>query len=203
MCAAKTNSPPARRLPRLADVRQSSTSLGVVIPASPSVMSPFVATDLAFRDAVLRVPAQRLGTEWSYAGRTLRPGAVTTFYGPSYELRATVLSVARHDTSMKQADDHLALGVIEQSAIVTAVERAATRLSGSGEVVERAASGPFDGSRGWAPPRGDAARRRGDARRPGERGGATAILVLADYSGTVRRCRRGAGGAASAGWRPR
>ncbi len=29
---------------------------------------------------------------------------------------------------MKQADDHLALGVIEQSAIVTAVERAATRL---------------------------------------------------------------------------
>jgi hypothetical protein len=29
---------------------------------------------------------------------------------------------------MKQADDQLALGVIERSAIVTAVERAATRL---------------------------------------------------------------------------
>ncbi len=77
----------------LGGLRQASTSVGVVIPVSPSVMSAFVATDLAFRDAVLRVPAQRLGNEWSYAGRTLRAGAVTTFYGPNYELRATILSV--------------------------------------------------------------------------------------------------------------
>ena len=110
--------------------RQASTSIGVVIPASPNVMSPFVATDLAFRDAVLQLPAQRLGDEWSYAGRALRPGGVTTFYGPNYELRGTILSVnaGARTRAMKQTEDQIALGVIERSTIVIAVERAATRL---------------------------------------------------------------------------
>jgi hypothetical protein len=77
----------------LSGVRQAATSIGVVIPATPSLMSPFVATDVAFRDAVLRLPAQRVGNEWNYAGRLLRTGTLTTFYGPDYELRGTVVSV--------------------------------------------------------------------------------------------------------------
>lgn len=83
----------------LGDVRQASTSIGVVIPATPSLMSPFVATDVAFRDAVLRLPVQRVGNEWNYAGRLFRAGALTTFYGPNYELRGTIVSVDAASTT--------------------------------------------------------------------------------------------------------
>ena len=85
----------------LGDVRQAATSIGVVIPAPPNVMSPFVATELAFRDAVLQLPAQRLGNEWSYAGRALRAGVVMTFYGPNYELRASIVSIDAAPTKLR------------------------------------------------------------------------------------------------------
>lgn len=75
------------------EARQASTSIGVVVPSTPSLMSPFVATDVAFRDAVLRLPAQRVGNDWNYAGRLFRAGVLTTFYGPNYELRGTIVSV--------------------------------------------------------------------------------------------------------------
>lgn len=77
----------------LGGLRQASTSVGVAIPAAPGTMQPFVATDLAFREAVLQLPAQRWGNALHYAGRTLHAGTVMTFYGPTYEVRGTILSV--------------------------------------------------------------------------------------------------------------
>jgi hypothetical protein len=77
----------------LGAVRTASTSVGVAIPASPTMLQPFVATDLAFRDAVLRVPAQRVDGRWHYVARPLLIGSVMSFSGPGYELRATVTSL--------------------------------------------------------------------------------------------------------------
>jgi len=74
-------------------VRAASTSVGVAIPASPTTLQPFVATDLAFRDAVLRLPAQRVEGHWHYAARPLLIGSIMNFSGPGYEVRATVTSV--------------------------------------------------------------------------------------------------------------
>jgi len=74
-------------------VRAASTSVGVAIPASPTTLQPFVATDLAFRDAVLRLPAQRVEGHWHYAARPLLIGSIMNFSGPGYEVRATVTSI--------------------------------------------------------------------------------------------------------------
>lgn len=73
-------------------VRQTATAVGVVFPG-PGPLPPFVATELAFRDAVLHLPAQRVGEQWHYAGRTIRIGNAMPFFGPNYEMRATVLSI--------------------------------------------------------------------------------------------------------------
>jgi hypothetical protein len=75
-------------------VRQTSTSVGVILPG-PGALPPVVATELAFRDAVLRLPAQRVGDQWHYAGRTLRIGNSMSFFGPDYETRGTILSIER------------------------------------------------------------------------------------------------------------
>ena len=72
--------------------RQASTSIGVAVPAVPGV-PPFAATELAFRDAVLRLPAQQVGGRWHYGARSLEIGGLLGFTGPGYELRATILSV--------------------------------------------------------------------------------------------------------------
>ena len=54
---------------------------------------PYVATEIAFRDAVLRLPAQKVNGGWNYAARTLLLGGVLTFSGPGYQLPATILSI--------------------------------------------------------------------------------------------------------------
>jgi hypothetical protein len=76
-------------------VRQSSTSVGIVIPSAPGMMQPFVATDLAFREATIRMDAQLTGEQWSFGGRNLSVGGLITFTGPRYELRGTVVSITR------------------------------------------------------------------------------------------------------------
>ena len=76
-------------------VRQSSTSIGVVMPVAPGTMAPFVATDLAFREATVRMDAQLSGDRWTYAGRNVSVGSVISFNGPRYELRGTVMAIAK------------------------------------------------------------------------------------------------------------
>jgi hypothetical protein len=77
----------------LGAARAASPSVSVAIPAPPNMLQPFVATDLAFRDAVLRVPAQKLDGRWHYAARPLLIGGVIDFSGAGYEVRATITSI--------------------------------------------------------------------------------------------------------------
>ena len=73
--------------------RAAGTSVGVAIPSGPGMFHPYVATEIAFRDAVLRLPAQKVNGGWNYAARTLLLGGVLTFSGPGYQLPATILSI--------------------------------------------------------------------------------------------------------------
>jgi hypothetical protein len=76
----------------LGGVRTSGTSVGVVVPAS-ALVQPFAATELAFRDGTLRLPAQRLQGRWQYASRSLLIGSVLTFSGPGYQVHATIVAL--------------------------------------------------------------------------------------------------------------
>lgn len=73
-------------------VRSVSTSVALAQPNPQGQPEPFVLSDLAVRDVVLELPAQRLAEGWHYAGRWLLAGTPLTFTGPGYEVRGTILS---------------------------------------------------------------------------------------------------------------
>jgi hypothetical protein len=73
--------------------RGASASVAIAAPTAQGLLEPFVVSDLGVREVVLRLPAQRTGDGWRYAGRPLSPGSVLPFYGPGYQVVGTILSV--------------------------------------------------------------------------------------------------------------
>ena len=73
--------------------RSASASVAIAAPTAPGQVEPFVVSDLAVREVVLRLPAQRTGDNWHYVGRPLSPGSVLQFHGPGYQAIGTVLSL--------------------------------------------------------------------------------------------------------------
>ncbi|MBY0493472.1 MAG: DUF4330 domain-containing protein [Cyanobacteria bacterium] len=75
-------------------VRGASPSLAIAVAPPGATNPPQVAMDLASREVVLRLEAQRIDAFFYYGGRQLAVGNPMVFNGPGYQVSGTVLSVS-------------------------------------------------------------------------------------------------------------